>query len=247
MRKVLKNMLLPLLFGGIWFLVGMVVAVAFLLTGNPLHDYRLSQGCEVAQGAVRKAVLKSKTRINGRNPWLIRYTFEAAGGQSRDGRSYTSREAVVRGLKPGSRIEVEYLADNPLISRAKGTRHSLFPGWLFVVPVFFIVTGGMVFLWGIGKALRRRNLLVNGRVAVGKVTGQKLRKYINTGRGHPLDVFYSFEDHRRMEWTGWTRVYPTRPDAELASGDEVRIVYDAFNPRKSLAYELHGIDLSGGK
>jgi hypothetical protein len=242
--KLLKASIFPLLFGGIWFAVGAGLAAIFFTLGNPLHDERLSRECERTEGTVAEVTLNQTARINSRNPWNVRYTFEV-DGRTWGGESYTTDEDVVRGLEEGSRIEVEYLPGMPEMNRARGTRASLFPAVIFIVPGFFTVVGGMILAGGIGKVLRLRSLLVNGQAALARATTASLSQPLCMGRRRPMTVRYSFQDIRGTEWPGRTRVYFPKQGLEVRVGEELKIVYDYGNPRRSLAYEVHGIDLSG--
>ncbi len=246
LRKVLKASVLPLLFGGICLGMGGGMGAAFVCIGNPVHDHWLSRNADITSGTVRKVTINRSARINNKNPWTILYEFEASG-RSWDGRSFTTQERTIRGLKAGSKVEVEYLAAKPAINRAKGTRASLFPAWVFLVPGLFVVVGGVVFLCGVGKVFRLSSLLVNGHVAVARVTAHKWKRYINMGRRHPLDVSYAFQDSRRMEWSGRTRAYFPPLGLKATTGSELKIVYDASNPILNFAYELYGIEFSGGE
>lgn len=243
--KLVKASVLRLLLGGIWFMVGAVLLVGFALISNPLHDYWLSRSGQVVRGRVTDVAVESGRRVDGRNPYVVRYTFEA-NGRRWNGWSFTSSEELVRGLDNESRVEVEYIAAKPAINRARGTRASLFPALLFLVPLSFVMAGGWVILWGVSKVFRLRNLLVNGHVAVGTVTGKRTNKLINVGQRHPVDVSYLFEDLRGTEWSGRTRVYFPPAGVEVPAAEQVRVVYNSLNPTANFAYELYGIDLSGG-
>lgn len=243
--KLLKAGMFPLLFGVIWFVVGAGLGVLFLLMGNPLHDYRLSRSCEVAEGTVAEITLKRTTRVNGRNPWVIGYRF-TAGGQEWEGRSFTLHRKIAGRMKLGRPIDVEYLADKPVVNRAKGTRASVFPAVVFLVPLFFAVAGGIIFLWGTVKVLRFRSLLVTGQAAVAAVTGRSKAASLRAQRRRPMGISYEFEESRGTTRCGVARLYFPPPGLDVASIKEVKIVYDRHKPRRNFAYELHGIDLSSG-
>jgi hypothetical protein len=241
--KLLKAALFPLLFGGIWFVVGAGLGVLFLQMGNPLHDSRLSRNCEVAEGTVTEVTLKRTTRVNGRPPWVIEYRF-TEGGQEWEGRSFTLDRKVAARTTVGRSIEVEYLSDKPTVNRAKSTRASVFPAAVFLVPLFFAVVGGIIFLWGKVKVLRLRSLLVNGEAAVAAVTGRSKAASVTAQRKRPIRISYEFVDSRGTTWGGVARLYFRPPGLDVPSINEVKIVYDRHQPGRSFAYELHGIDLS---
>jgi hypothetical protein len=231
----MKAAMVPLLLGGIWFLVGVAVGGLFFAIGNPLRDYELSRGAATAEGTVAEIKLDYLTHINSRNPWIIRYSF-GANGQKWEGKSSTLDESFARGLAEGSKIQVEYLPANPSVNRAKGTKASVFPWPVFIVPVFFLVAGGLVFVAGMAKVFRLRGLLVNGEVTLGKVN-----HLFHRGGRQPVNVFYTFPDSRGMEWTGRTRTYSYGVLHNIALGQEIKIVYDYANPNRNFAFEVYGI------
>ncbi len=237
--RLLKTTTLPLLLGGIWFVVGGGVGVIFFAAGNPMHDYRLSRDAAVAEGTVTEVRIDRSTHINDRNPWIVRYTFQA-NGQTYAGKSSTMDEAFARGLAQGNRIEVEYLPAKPSVNRARGTKASVFPLPVFLVPAFFLVVGGFVFVSGMAKVLRLRSLLVNGQATLGTVN-----HILHRGGRRPLTVFYTFLDSRGMEWTGRTRMYSPGAVRNIALGKQVKIVYDYGNPNRNLAFEVCDIHFPG--
>jgi len=239
----MKASILRLLLGGIWFAVGVGLAGIFVAIGNPLRDHWLSQASETAEGRVTEVTIRRTTRVGGKNLWVVRYRFQAKG-RDRNGQSFTTRENLVRGLKKGSRIEVEYLPAKPWVNRARGTRASAFAAMAFLAPGSFVVVGGVLLVCGVGKVFRMRRLLINGRAALGKVTEEKLNRLIGMGKRPPVDVFYTFQDSRGMEWSGRTRVYFPRAATDVGPGQEVKVVYDSLNPKRNFAYELYDIDLS---
>jgi len=241
--KLLKVSIVPLLLGAIWFAIGGGLTVIFFAAGNPLHDYWLSRDAELTEGTVVELTIRRTTRVKGRNPWVLRYTFEV-DGRNWSGKSSTTDEDAVRGLEKGNKVEVEYLPTKPAVNRAKGTRASLFPALVFIAPGFFVVVAGIILVSGIGKVMKLRNLLVNGQAALARATTGSLKQPLSMGKRRPMTVRYSFQDVRGTEWAGRARIYLPKRGLEVKVGQELKIVYDYGNPKRSLAYELYGIDLS---
>jgi hypothetical protein len=233
--RLMKTAMVPLLLGGIWFLVGLAVGGLFFLLGNPLRDYQLSRGTAAAEATVTEIKLDYSTRINERNPWIIRYAFQA-NGQTWEGKSSTLDESFVGRLAEGSKIQVEYLPSNASVNRAKGTMASVFPLPVFIAPAFFLVGGGLVFVAGMAKVFRMRSLIMNGEVTLGKVN-----HLFHRGGKQPINVFYTFADSRGMEWIGRTRTYSYGVLHNIALGQQVKIVYDYANPNRNFAFEVYGI------
>jgi hypothetical protein len=239
-RKLMKACSLPLFLGGTWLILGLGMTFMFARSGSPLRDYWLSRSARVTEGTVKEVTRNRWTRDKR---WTVRYGFEAEGRRWQ-GESYTTSKSVADHLRAASETELEYLPWKPAINRAKGTRASLFSALELLPALLFVAMGGAILAYGIARILRLRNLLVNGQIAVATITEEKLNKLVSMGKRKPLDVYYVFQDSRGTEWTGRTRVYFPRASAQVEPGQELKIVYDYLNPKRSFAYELYDIEFS---
>jgi len=237
--------LLPRLFGMIWFFVGVPMLVVFLLIGDPTIDFRIRHNHETATGAV--TAIK---RAGNRNPYRVDYAFTAADGVEHEGRSYSR---TLRGLAVGSEVTVEHLPSNPTRSRIEGHRYSAIPPTMFLLPAFFIVAGGAIWASGIVRLGRLRRLYEQGVVTTGAVIGAKWNKLISrrpgfskTPRRILYEVRYRFADDRGRERTSASRTYAAADTFTFAEGDTIAVLFDRADPARNLALDLLGVELAAG-
>lgn len=237
MRKRLKrDVLLPRLFAMIWFAVGAVMLVAFLILGDPTTDYRIRHGHETAAGTVTRIA-----RSGNRNPYRIEYAFTTDDGAEYGGRSYTRK---LGGLVVGSELTIEYIASDPSKSRIEGQRYSPIAPTMYLLAVFLLVAGGAIWLSGVIRLGRLRRLYELGIAATGTVvstTWNKMRR-INAGSKTPrrfmYEVRYRFTDDRGRERHSVQRTYAAPDSVSFKVGDTITVLFDRANPARSLALDV---------
>jgi hypothetical protein len=231
-KRIRRDVLLPRLFGMIWFLVGVPMLVVFLVLGDPTTDTRIRHNHETATGTVTAV-----KRAGDRNPHRVDFTFAAADGVEYEGRSYSHSR---RGLAVGSEVAVEYLAGNPARSRIKGHHYSPIPPTMFLLPAFFIVAGGAIWVSGVVRLRRLRRLYEHGVVTTGTVLGAKWNKLIRvkTPRRILYELRYRFTDDRGRERTSASRMYAVPDSFTFAEGDTIAVLFDRADPAHSLALDL---------
>ena len=110
LRRLRREVLLPRLFGAIWFVVGAAMLVVFFVVGSPVTDFRLQRNHETAIGTVTGI-----TRRGSRNPYRIAYTFMVEGaaykGQPIDCSEQGWQRKVYSGVKVAFARAVAQLAE----------------------------------------------------------------------------------------------------------------------------------------
>lgn len=109
----------PLAFGGFglifagvgWFLV-------FREVPKVLKRISLMEQGWVATGVVQEVLLDYNTRINGRHPLYLLYSFTGPDGVSREGRSVNLPRRLEKRFSPGDSIPVVYDPRNPEVFEA---------------------------------------------------------------------------------------------------------------------------------
>jgi len=119
---------LVLIAGGLWFWI--------YLLGNPINELAL-----IRHGVTAKGVIKDVSSS---------YEFRLPNGQMVKGKT-----GEITYYMPESGVEVEYLPDNPAVSRIKGDGCSTVTGWLWrnvgLLILFFSPGVGLIF-WGAPEA-----------------------------------------------------------------------------------------------
>ena len=236
LKRLKRDALMPRLFGLIWLATGIGMLVVFLIIGSPTADFRLDRSGTTADGTVTAV-----SRRGTRNPFRIEYTFTAADGAAYTGRSYSRSR---RGLMNDSKVTVEYLPADPAVSRIQGLRYSAIPLTMYLLPVFFIVAGGII--WGVGvrKLSRTRRLCEKGAVTTGTVVGAQWSKLMSmktsfrTPRRFRYELRYRFTDDRGRERQARQTTYAPQDAFDLKEGDTITVLFDRADPARSLAADV---------
>jgi hypothetical protein len=235
-RRLKRDVLLPRLFGMLWFATGVVMLVVFLILGNPITDYRIRHNHATAAGTVTRIA-----RAGTRNPYRVEYTFTTSDGAAHGGRSYTGK---LRGLAVGSEVTVEYIPNDPSKSRIEGQRCSPIPPSTCLLGVFFLVAGGAIWLSGVVRLGRLRRLYEQGVATAGTVVSARWNKMMRikagprTPRRFLYEVRYRFRDDRGLERQSAQRTYAVPGSLTFNEGDTVTVLYDRTDPARSLALDV---------
>lgn len=153
---------------GTWAAVFVMLGVIFTLVfpfafGLPLDDLRLDRAEPLlADAEVVELVSVPHTSINEQAVYTLSYRFDADGELVEDHARVLEYDAL-SSASPGDALEVEYLADEPLVSRPVGAKANpggwagvvglpfLLLGLLGLLPVALMLGGG---LWLVFRALR---------------------------------------------------------------------------------------------
>lgn len=165
--------------------------------------------------------------INDRDVVENRFKFEV-GAKTHYGASYTTGRSV----KAGQVVTIEYVPSNPTMSRIKGQRNNLFPGFVILFVGLFPGVGlafaGTV-MWMRFKAL---GLLVNGDEALGKLVDMSATgTEINDERVYKLTFEFDVDgkSHKCIVKSHRT---------ERLEDDELEpILYSPDDPRRSVAID----------
>lgn len=237
-RQIRRTVLMPRLFGLIWFFVGVPMLVVFVVLSDPTVDWRIRRDHVRTVG-----VVTGITRDGQKNPFRVAYAFIDGAGAEQRGRSFTGRPPK---LAVEDEVTIQYVAARPRWSRIEGMRHGPIPPAMFLLPGCFIVAGGTIWLFGAAKMGRLQRLYELGVAAPGTVTGAKWNKLMrmNTGFKAPprylYELRYTFRDDRGLERTSVTRTFAVADSLHLAEGDPITVLFDRADPARSLVVEIFG-------
>jgi hypothetical protein len=149
-----------------------------------------------------------------------------------DGRAYTGRTRVSesrrRTLSVGSPIDVRYVPANPRVHDLGGTPRGGMPVWLPIVVAAGIGLAGALCLHAIR---RQRQLLTDGRIAPGIVTGHQKQK---TSHGTHLSLTFEFPLLSGAVAKGKAGASSKSP----AVGSVITVVYDPDRPSRNRLYPM---------
>jgi hypothetical protein len=130
----LSNPIKEIIGGIIWIVVACLLFYSSL--GNPLEELALIRNAKVAQGFIVDTLEDVEDGDDGSARWFYKiiYTYHLP-----DGREFTQStksisgqlEERLRNLKNPHPIEVEYLPNNPTVSRPKGMGSDNLTDWLW--------------------------------------------------------------------------------------------------------------------
>ncbi|MBL8751673.1 MAG: hypothetical protein JNK15_00115 [Planctomycetes bacterium] len=229
----------PLLAGGGLLTIGglLIAWLMFLQSGG-----KMSGGPRLDAGPTRRvsgtlATVATATRhLDGVERQAVEYTYR--GNLGEHSVPLTNRCFVPAGSwRSGDTVEVEYLADDPNVSRIVGGILHLDGAWLrawFWIRGLVLPGGALLAAWLLG-ALRLRAVLVHGDVAVGAVHRVTPVRWLLP---EMVAVDYTFRDHHAT-WRHnrhWVRVHGTlgsRLRSQMRSGDyeEMPVLHDRSRPR----------------
>ncbi len=125
----------------VFILLGVIYVVVFPIAfGMPFDDLRLDRGDPLrGSGEVVSLELVPSTSINGQSVYTLEYDFDAGGEPVHDDARVLGDHALAQ-AEPGDPLEIEYLGDDPSVSRPVGA--SANPGgWAGIVGFPFLLLG----------------------------------------------------------------------------------------------------------
>jgi len=218
-------------FGWIW--LGITGAIAWFLVPNTdvAGLYHFTRPLETATGVVT-ASRETNVSENDTRVYAQTYRFEGPDGQERKGESY----ATGHRLKKGQEVTVEYVAEDPAISRIQGMRRSPLgvEGWggLLMVGMLsvFVSVGALMLATGVRRGVRANRLLEAGMLALGRVTGKRAtRTRINKRPVWEFTFTFTADDGRTHQAKARTHETErlTDPRGEF-------LLYDPFQPETAI-------------
>ena len=129
--------------------------------------YRFAGTLEETKGRVTRHEATNAS-VNDADVIETAFHYEVAGSPF-DGVSYRTGGR----LKINDEVTVEYDPDNPGVSRIKGMRQNLFPGWILLLISIFPLLGLGAVVATIVSRLKVVKLLAHGREALGRLKSTK--------------------------------------------------------------------------
>jgi len=212
-----------LLFGGIWLIVGGIVAIVFTIAGGPFWNDIALDRHGVKADAIKGTMEATGSRVNGRRVHRVLFTFTDRDGVERHGMAQTTEPW--RFYAP--RFQIEYDPGRPELSRIIGEKSSVF-GLYVLFPLGFAAVGAFVFALGMRRVLAVRRIYVHGEPASAEVTAlSPTLMRINSRRVVRVD--YAF-DTIMGRMTGSTNTVNPLP-----VGSQLWILHLPSEPKRNVA------------
>jgi hypothetical protein len=154
-------------FGAIFLISGLVATLVFAHGIRPIDEYRIATSQSTARGIVT-GVSGTNSSENEEPVYEYRFTFTARNEREYTGTSYSTGREWSR----GDRVTVEYVPEEPSISRIQGGRISTFSPWVLFVLIFPAV-GGAMFLGAAIGGWRQVTLLAHGKIADARILSSR--------------------------------------------------------------------------
>jgi hypothetical protein len=215
-----------LLFGGIWAVVGLVVAIGLSAAGGPFWNDLILDRRGVAVVATIDSVERTHTRVNDRYVNRVACTFSDAAGTRQTTSALTTSFAVL-GAPPATPIAIEYDPQSPARARISGERASILGGYIFI-PFGMGLAGIVLFAIGIRRVGRLRDIYIHGQAVSATVTAVAATLMRVNGQ-RVMRVDYSFDTIMGPARGRTSTRWPPPVGASLW------VFYDASDPKRSVA------------
>ncbi len=146
-----------LLFGGIWFVVGLPFAIIGVYVWTAEREFE--REARVATGIVLSKDIRRSRHNDGATStsYSVRYRFTPRAGRTLEGASSVDSDAWDR-LAEREPIEIAYLPSDPSENRVRGTRKMAL-AWIFTgLGSLFTIAGGVILAFGIRGSVRHKRL-----------------------------------------------------------------------------------------
>lgn len=237
-RRVPLGLRLQVLLGGPLGLLGWLFAAfgsIFPWVFAPMADWsfvRFRGPSGAAQGEV-VSVEATGAKENNRRVRKVGYRFTDPAGAERTGASFTPGQAP----DPGTPVRVEFLLEDPGVSRIEGLRMAPFSPWVSLVALFPAV-GLLLALGGLKQGLTAVGLMAEGELALGTLRGKEpTNTRINNRTVYALTFAFTDLDGREQTVTERTH----QPERLQDQAQEL-LVYDPSTPSRAVLID----NLPGG-
>ncbi len=227
-RAVLRHRWVLGLCGATLLAAGFALAVVIWAEGGdvlPLGDDALDASHAIAEGEVLR-ISDPSLHLGGTRLIRVDYRFRPNEGGDVTGHSFSPPRA---GLLAGAQVRIEYLPDDPEVSRVRGsTRNPFGSVWTMLMGVL-VMPAFLATLWWLRGVMRLRLLLGTGRATTAEIVGRTGVFGVSPPQWR---VAFRFRDvagheHAGSHWVGERSAL----GRDLASADHTAtLVYDEGDP-----------------
>lgn len=209
-------------FGWLFFGFGLIF-IWFFGSMADLSSIYFSLGqVETIAGVVSEVEETSATESDIR-VYASHYTFRVEQlEQEFPGVSYTTGPR----FSSGDQVTVEYLAQNPEISRIQGARANLFSPWVVCLVGIFPSVGLGFLAVGVRQGIKGYRLLTNGRVGLGRLISKEPTN-MRVNRKTVYKLTFEFKSDEGLTYQAVAKTHLTHL---LLDEAQEQLLYDPANP-----------------
>ncbi|MCB0222637.1 MAG: DUF3592 domain-containing protein [Anaerolineae bacterium] len=213
-------------FGWFWLSITMVFFWIFGAMTSLNGIYFLLGATETAPGIVTE-IEQTGASENDTPVYATHYAFRVERLEmDLLGHSYTTGQR----FSPNQAVTVEYLRDNPDLSRIQGTRLGAFSPWVFCVVGLFPAIGLAFVGFGFLSGLRASRLLRHGKIAQGRLIEKSpTNTRINNQTVYKLTFAFTADDGRQYQ-----AVARSHQPGNLEDEDQEQLLYDPHRPTRAV-------------
>lgn len=221
------------MFGGVfsqfgWLWLGFTMIFLWLFGGMTSFNglFFLVSNVDTAQGVV-STIGDTGASENETPVYANHYAFRVERlEQDFHGISYTTGQT----FSEGERVTIEYLSNNPDISRIQGARSGTFSPWVLCFVGIFPLIGIIFVAVSLVSGFKANRLLTHGRVALGTLINKEpTNTRINNQTVYKLTFEFTADTGQRYEATARSH----QPYA-LEDEPQEQLLYDPQNPKKAV-------------
>lgn len=217
--------------GAIFAAVGVLFAVP-LCWGLP-GDLAIVVGGHELQGRVLSRELDRSTKINGRNPTVIRFAYSLDGTRYQ-AQSSTLDAEVIRAAAPDQLVPIQVAGLNPQWARVFGTTRSLF-GYFGLLLLIFPALGVLLLSLAVRSKHRGIRAFVNGLPALAKVVSFGPDYSVSINNRNPFKVRWEFAVGEQF-FAGSLSSMSMLALENLGKEKEIVVLYDPADPACNTAW-----------
>ncbi len=211
-----------------FFIMGVPFSLVFILSSN-FFDPSFSEKDPLINAIVIEAI-PTNTYINHVRVYEYKYEYQVDGVKIFSGYGYSTGNL----FSLGNEISVNYKANNPKLSKAKGLRTSEFESGITLFVLIFPTVGLIMLFFGTRKALQQIFILKIGELAEGKLLFKTPTNVkVNKQTVYALTFEFKASDGQVYQAVTKTHQYQILEDEEFE-----KLVYDPDMPTSAVLLDV---------
>ncbi len=233
-RNIPTGLKLKTMFGGVTAIIGIaffVMGMAFLGIFGSLADWsslKFSDNAPTTTGWITN-VRATNSTINEQTVYAYSYEFKLYDGTNYKGVSFYPGYV----LHEGDAVDIQFIKNDPNNSRIVDMKGSVFPLWVLLIIVPFVLIGALFLYFNIRKGTKANHLLRYGKIGYGTLVSKNpTNMTINDRPVYRLTFEFQAEDGRTYQVDARSHT----PEV-LEDEPQEKLVYDTTNPAQAVVID----------